>query len=294
MTDINMIGVLSSDGYIVTNKRLAKLFGLDAAVLLGELCSEYMYYNKYNNLTEDGGFYSTQDNIEYNTTLNSYAQRKALKVLQDNGIITVKKQGLPARNYFYINNDKLINLFIDTENKSCKVSTSSPLNFEGLEVQNLNINNNTTNNNKQTKVVSNDTTTKPKSETEFFEFGIQETKPKKQNLYMKCLALIDDYTNDPALCDLLIQYLNLQLEMGLKYVNMWKGLLNKLGTLSSDISEQKTIVRNSIEHGWKGFYPPKDYNCKLNRPVDNVIQEHTDENISHEKAKNDDGTPRYF
>lgn len=210
-----------------------------------------------------------------------------LKRLTEKGYIQ-KSEKFVANNVKLCSYKAVKNVTASDETSSPHDETSSPYD----ETSSNNIVNNIVNNTKQ--VVSNDTTTKPKSETEFFEFGIQKTKPKKQNLYMKCLALIDDYTNDPALRDLLIQYLNLQLEMGLKYVNMWKGLLNKLGTLSSDISEQKTIVRNSIEHGWKGFYPPKDYNCKSNRPVDNVIQEHTDENISHEKAKNDDGTPRYF
>ena len=36
--------LLSSDGYIITNKVLIKKFGLHSAVLIGELCAEYVYW----------------------------------------------------------------------------------------------------------------------------------------------------------------------------------------------------------------------------------------------------------
>lgn len=316
---IDIIGLLSTDGYIIYNKKLAKLYGIESAVLIGELCAEHCYYSKTNNLTEDGGFYSTQDNIEANTTLNSYAQRKAMKVLQDANIVKVKRIGLPARNYYYINNEQLLNIFSedfeDPNVKSLNTEKSRSSNFKELDLQNLNINNNKINNNKINKssnTTSNSSntknnftetgnysakinTTKDKSVSENeFDFGIQNNKSRKPNLYDKCLALIDNYTNDSELRDLLIQYLNLTLEIkdNKLYANQWKGLLNKLSNLSNDISEQKLIVRTSIEKGWRSFYLPKnDFNN--NRSVDNVVID-TDDSVNHDKAKNPDGTLRYF
>lgn len=110
--------------------------------------------------------------------------------------------------------------------------------------------------------------------------------------------MINDYTNDSELKYLLIQYLKLTLEMkdNKLYANQWKGLLNKLSSLSSDISDQKLIVRTSIEKGWRSFYlPKKDFNNNFNnnRPVDNVVSL-DDDSVNHEKAKNPDGTLRYF
>ena len=302
---IDIIGLLSSDGYIMVNKCLSRLYGLDAAVMVGELCAEYIYYNKNNQLTDDNGFYSTQANIEENTTLNEYAQRKALKILQDANIIKIKKQGLPAKNYFYINTEKLIQIFSDdVENKSLNICTASPLNFKGLVVENLNINNNkTNNNNEKQKVVSKDTTSKAQSESAEFDFGIQ-TKTRKPNMYDKCLAIIDDYTNDSELRKLLIQYLNLRLEMSdkpLKYANQWKGLLNLLSRLSNSIDDQKQIVNQSIIKGWGTFVEIKDYNRKgFNENIHHTEPEHkarkdmTDEEWYESRAKNPDGSLRVY
>lgn len=302
---IDIIGLLSSDGYIMVNKHLSRLYGLDAAVMVGELCAEYIYYNKNNQLTDDNGFYSTQANIEENTTLNEYAQRKALKILQDANIIKIKKQGLPAKNYFYINTEKLIQIFSDdVENKSLNICTASPLNFKGLVVENLNINNNkTNNNNEKQKVVSKDTTSKAQSESAEFDFGIQ-TKTRKPNMYDKCLAIIDDYTNDSELRKLLIQYLNLRLEMSdkpLKYANQWKGLLNLLSRLSNSIDDQKQIVNQSIIKGWGTFVEIKDYNRKgFNENIHHTEPEHkarkdmTDEEWYESRAKNPDGSLRVY
>lgn len=302
---IDIIGLLSSDGYIMVNKRLSRLYGLDAAVMVGELCAEYIYYNKNNQLTDDNGFYSTQANIEENTTLNEYAQRKALKILQDANIIKIKKQGLPAKNYFYINTEKLIQIFSDdVENKSLNICTASPLKFKGLVVENLNINNNkTNNNNEKQKVVSKDTTSKAQSESAEFDFGIQ-TKTRKPNMYDKCLAIIDDYTNDSELRKLLIQYLNLRLEMSdkpLKYANQWKGLLNLLSRLSNSIDDQKQIVNQSIIKGWGTFVEIKDYNRKgFNENIHHTEPEHkarkdmTDEEWYESRAKNPDGSLRVY
>ena len=330
MKGSNIISLLSSDGYIIINKKLAKKIGIESAILIGELCAEYMYYSNTDKLDEDGGFYSTRENIEANTTLNSYAQRKVMNELQEANIIQIKRKGIPAKNFYYINSEELEKVLSDdtdhdtkdfTENcyedteKTSSVNTeySRCVNFTHQEPQPVNINNNNIkNNNKNNKsnTITRKSTTKNNS-TEIgnysvndldnndksvseYNFGIQNNKSRKPNLYEKCLAMINDYTNDSELKYLLIQYLKLTLEMkdNKLYANQWKGLLNKLSSLSSDISDQKLIVRTSIEKGWRSFYlPKKDFNN--NRPVDNVVSL-DDDSVNHEKAKNPDGTLRYF
>ena len=210
-----------------------------------------------------------------------------LKRLTEKGYIQ-KSEKFVANNIKLCSYKAVKNVTASDETSSPRDETSSPRD----ETSSNNIVNNIVNNTKQ--VVSNDTTTKPKSENEFFEFGIQNNKTRKPNLYEKCLAMINDYTNDSELRDLLIQYLNLTLEIkdNKLYANQWKGLLNKLSNLSNNISEQKLIVRTSIEKGWRSFYLPKnDFNN--NRPVDNVVID-TDDSVNHDKAKNPDGTLRYF
>ena len=129
---IDIISLLSADGFIVCNKQLIRLYGTDCAVLIGELCAEYNYYKMRGELLDDDSFYSTQENIEDNTGINPYFQRKALKTLCDEGILTITKKGLPAKNYYKLNSQKLAEVF----------TAHSRAELEGLVVQALNINNN--------------------------------------------------------------------------------------------------------------------------------------------------------
>ncbi len=75
-----MIELLSNDGYIIVNKAVIKKLGINSALVLGELCSEYLYWKKENKL-KDNFFFSTRENIEENTGLSSYQQRSALGIL---------------------------------------------------------------------------------------------------------------------------------------------------------------------------------------------------------------------
>lgn len=94
-----------------------------------------------------------------------------------------------------------------------------------------------------------------------FQFG--KTKPKKDNLYSKCIAMIDDFLQDRLDADelrpLLVQYLNLRLEMSesTMYANQWKGLLNKLLKIwqENPDNEMCDIIQQSIDRGYKSFFP---------------------------------------
>ena len=126
--------MLTTDGYIQVNKYLIRNLGLHEAILIGELCAEYNYWEQQNKLI-NSMFYSTRDNIEYHTGLNSHFQRKALETLINASIIEIHKMGLPATNYYKINFDKLFMCL-----------TTRAAGGEALEVQEVNINNNNINN----------------------------------------------------------------------------------------------------------------------------------------------------
>ena len=93
--------LLSSTAFIVLNKELAKQVGINAAILLADLISKEEYFIA-NGMT-DGWFFNTENNIELDTTLNSYHQRTSLKILKDFKLIEVKRRGMPAKQYFKIN-----------------------------------------------------------------------------------------------------------------------------------------------------------------------------------------------
>ena len=161
-----LMSILSNDSYIILNKNIMKKIGLYESILLGELCSEYVYWHKENKL-QDGYFYSTRENIEEETTLSSHQQRKALKTLINLGFVEVIAKDMPKKVYYKINEKRIYKFLIeedlevtDVKNfnyKTLKNLTSSSEKIERQDVKKFNINNNNINNNKNNnnKILSN-------------------------------------------------------------------------------------------------------------------------------------------
>jgi len=117
--------LLSSSAFLVVNKCLAKQIGLKETILLADLISKEEYFIA-NGMT-DGWFFNTEANIEADTTLTSFQQRKCLKVLRKYGIIETKRRGVPAKQYFKIN-EQLVIKFLN--NLSLSKSTTINKNKE--------------------------------------------------------------------------------------------------------------------------------------------------------------------
>ena len=96
-----MKNLLSSSAFLVLNKELARKIGLKEAILLADLISKEEYFISKG--MTDGWFFNTEANIEQDTTLNPYSQRKCLKSLKKYEIIETKRKGIPAKQYFKIN-----------------------------------------------------------------------------------------------------------------------------------------------------------------------------------------------
>lgn len=136
---MSILKLLASDGFLSVNKHIARIVGLDAAVLLAELASSHNYFEVTEQLTDDGMFFETIDRIEENTTLSKYQQSKAVNVLTDAGILETNKIGIPAKRYFKINEQAVLNLLNDKRLKN--LTTVSKKN-EPLEVKKVDCNNN--------------------------------------------------------------------------------------------------------------------------------------------------------
>tara|TARA_R100000541_G_scaffold50940_1_gene58259 strand:- start:7 stop:657 length:651 start_codon:yes stop_codon:yes gene_type:complete len=100
--------LLSSTAFIVLNKELARQVGLKEAVLLADLISKEEYFISKG--MTDGWFFNTEANIEADTTLNPYHQRKCLKTLKKYEIIQTKRMGIPAKQYFKINEEQVLQI----------------------------------------------------------------------------------------------------------------------------------------------------------------------------------------
>lgn len=174
---MNTLQLLASSNFIVLNKKVIKVLGLEEALLLGELSSEYDYWLKCDKL-EDGWFYSTVENIENNTTLNEYKQRKAVNKLIKMGVVEVEVKGLPAKRYFRLNEERVVELldFQLTNDKTSSSNFKEPgsLNFKEPVPEILQTNNNKANNNKESNNINIITSAK----NEFLR-QVQEDEPSK-------------------------------------------------------------------------------------------------------------------
>lgn len=280
---MDIINYLASDNYIIVNKTLIKTFGLNEAVMLGELCTEYRYWAKEARL-EDDMFFSTINNIEENTGLTAHEQRQAIKSLENAGVLETVLKGVPAKKYFKLNIDTVV-----------KILTTCSDDFSQQDVKNLHSNNNKNSNNKSNnKSISKDIDTE-------FEFGKKKeviTKQKKPSLYDKCVNLINDYTDDVILQGLLVASLKLFLENSREsgtpfYTNTFKGKLNNLRKLSDDDYKLRFIVQQTLDNGWNNFYEIKEKE-KVKKRTGNFARDveklHAGLNEKAEKKGRNNGT----
>ena len=144
---MTLLKLLSSSNYLVINKDLMKVLGIEETILLGELASEYDYWYKKQEL-EDDYFYSTIENVEKNTTLSKYKQTQAMNKLKELGIIETKLKGIPAKRYIKINEDRIEEVLQDKMYKDFLTSCqkNNQLDGEVLTTNSNNINNNIINN----------------------------------------------------------------------------------------------------------------------------------------------------
>lgn len=132
---MGIISLISSKNYIAVNKTLVRKYGLIEAILLGELASESEYWEQEGQKTEDGFFYSTVANVEEATTLSDSQQRKAITSLKEKGVLDISIRGLPAKRFFKLNEQMLLEILEDGQNKLLKDSNSSSLIFEELDLE---------------------------------------------------------------------------------------------------------------------------------------------------------------
>ena len=161
-----LMSLLSNSGYIIVNKEIIRKIGLHEAIILGELCSEYCYWDKANKL-DNGYFFSTRENIAENTGLSAYQQREPFKKLVNIGIVKEKLKGMPQLKWYSLDMDNLYKLFNEKTDftsrcEETKEQGSEKLNDKDLknlipsieetkqlDAKKLNTNNNNNNNNKE-------------------------------------------------------------------------------------------------------------------------------------------------
>lgn len=274
-----LMSILSSDAYIILNKYVMKAIGLHEAILLGELCSEYIYWCKEDKL-QDGYFFSTRENIEKETTLSPHQQRQALKNLVNFGFVEITEKDMPKKTYYKVIEEKVYEFLSKIElnfeevkkfnDKTSKNLTSSDENIEDQDVKNFNINNNIINNNKDNNILSNhikDEEDKIDYEEIFkknieYEILIQDERTKGliQNITDIAVETLNSkhkeifINSEPTSIELVrSQYMKLN-PMHIQY------LINCLQQNSKDVKSIKSYIRTSL------------YNAPKTMNVDTTLQ----------------------
>ena len=148
------LDLLDSGNYISVNRTLVRKYGLNVAVVIGELASEARYWAKKNELN-DGWFFSTVENIEDATGINAYYQREAIGTISELGFVEVAYRGIPRKRYFRLNVMKIIQSMSESDDiagnaQSFTQCTTSDSPSERLAVHPVHDNNN----NKQQQVTT--------------------------------------------------------------------------------------------------------------------------------------------
>lgn len=294
---MNILKLIANKNYIVVNKDLMRTLGIEEAILLSELAGRYEYFKKQYAL-EDGWFYSTVENIEKNTTLSQYKQKKALDNLKKLGIVGVQKKGLPARRFIKINeknlcdtiNNKLKNLTTSEKTQNITEINKSQGNLIAgdkktlsPELKKLDCNKYIKKNiskkcNKIKKTYSEKTPKKSqpvikanKSESNESDESVVKPNFREKNEKNSFIKIIEAYTENKQLQKELIEHIDTRKQKKAALTKRAIELsLKKLDTLSANDEEKILIVQNSIEHGWISFYKKNEMNEKTQTHEGNI------------------------
>jgi len=134
---MSILKLLASNSFLTVNKELCKLLTLEAAVIFADLAGAQQYNkNKW--------FFRTREKIEEETTIKRQRQIKAIKLLEDKGLIKSMMKGIPAKKH-YIIDAECINNLLELINET----TSRPKSVQqDVSNQDDYYNNNTDNNTK--------------------------------------------------------------------------------------------------------------------------------------------------
>jgi len=115
MIDFNIVtSTLNQGAFWMVNKKIAKLLkSNDAALLLADLLSRRDYFKNHNELDSDGGFFVLSDQIEMDLNLSKEMRQQATKLLQTMNLVHIVKKGLPSKNFYYIQDSKILEMLGD-------------------------------------------------------------------------------------------------------------------------------------------------------------------------------------
>lgn len=297
----------ASNNYGLYNKTLAKKIGLHESIFLGEIISEYDYWNRMHSLTDDGYFYSTVENVMESTTLSDYQQRSIIKHLVELKILDVRVAGMPAKRYFRINEEQFYAILLeeDKDSDNNPESTSSKetcdkdlteLTTSSKESKEQDLNSVKTNNNNipltnknnniiltATPFINNSGRVSNLLENETKQL---DTKPRKKSNLEQCTDLTFELISDIDLAEYVNNYLVDQKLYKSINVTQWKMRLEHLLQYAKGRTDlAKEIVKQTWARGYRDFYPVSENYVNTAKPAYTAI---TRKEIKNDPPKIDD------
>lgn len=225
---------LASENYIIVNRSLINLLGLEASVLLGEFASESAYWNERGE-AENGFFFSTIENVEERTSLSVYQQKQAIDLLVEKGLIECRRKGMPARRFIRINESSVCEFLTNkiANNSQTSLRKTSKHDCEKLLCKNTKEKN-----------------TKKEDKKE----------RKKTSTFDDILDSVEVIKDHPDLRDAFLEYIKMRKLIKKPLTDRALKLnINEAYKLSGGDAEQmRAIVEQSIKRSWAGMFPIKE------------------------------------
>jgi DNA-binding PadR family transcriptional regulator len=261
------------------NVDVATKVGVNAAVIFNNI-GYWVNQNVANNKNfYDGNYWTYNSKKAYSELFPYMTERQveyALNKLKDAGyIITGNYNKSPYdKTCWYALTEKGFDVYkISADRNKQKTETDrTKLLDQGTQIVEPIPVNKQTNNKPNEKDISKDISNVEISAEQFLITSAKQ-KEHKPNLYEKCLAMINDYTEDKDIRNELREYLEFILEKSRNenkqyYANQFKGLLKDLTKLEKDGNDVLEVIRQSLAKGYYSkFYPVnnKSYNSSENR-----------------------------
>lgn len=229
--------LLTSDEFLTVSKSMIRVFGLNSAVFLSDLISKNIYFEN-RQMDKDGWFFNTEANRQEDTGLSHNQQRTCIKELVELEVLEVKRMGIPAKQHFKIDYDKLEELLEEkTKNKSSKNQELVIEKVEDLTSKNQEL----YNKNKEIRIRNKNK--KEKKSSSSWNESLSESFPKSTTL--------------PKRFEEFLQYRSQQGSPLKSQIGITR-LINKLAKESKGSAKTACLMlEQSMEQGWTGVFPIK-------------------------------------
>ena len=236
--------ILGASSFIIVNKALIRDLGGYEALILGFLIDKWNYFD-FND------FYYTIDDLSVDSSFSDRICRKALQSLINKGIL-IKKEftGLPAKQYYNINDELILNLLNNESDSPSKSENPSPSKSDRARdsKSDIALNNNIYNNN----IINNNN--KEKNNKENNNKNSKNIKKVAKSIFDEALEL---YPQD--------EKLSFSYDDWLEWVEYKKARSKNLTilTFKKNLEQLKSFgnlakeaIDNSISNNWVGLFEP--------------------------------------